>query len=285
MDSEFVRIVNESRDVLKDGPRGGCFYDMAEYSSVIADALRGSTPYRPPKRADMILPGGMPSGALITPVTFMPASQNPLLGENNEEEFTCLDGDEQASEMYDKLVRDDEKGCVYCEHGMCKHELSRAELDQIHSLEEQHYGTMSDKSMYGWISEEYKQKIHKPLSTQQKVRNDKRTREGLAPINEEIPEWPAESVAKHFEKDGLYLHRELGDDIRVCKGIQKNLQYHGIAKKRKSGGKDVDAERVKLWKELSKHKSELIVKMHGLYPNIVKRQKKDTESVKPSGTR
>jgi hypothetical protein len=262
-----------------------------EFSSVISDALGSGSAHRTPaptpssrkRNADTAGFGGaLQSGALITPVTLMPAGSNPLLNDNEEDEFTCLDGDEQAAVLHDRFMQDEDKGCVYCEHGMCKHELSRAELDQIHALEEEHYGTMSDKSMYNWISEEYKQKIKDPLTLQKAVR-DKRL--GVT-TTEEIPDWPPEGVAKHFEKDGLYMHRMIGDDLRFTQILQNNLRYHGIAKKRKTGGKDLDADRIKTWRELSKHKSELITRMHMLYPKIAKRQDKSSaEGAKPSGTR
>jgi hypothetical protein len=260
-----------------------------EYSSFVSDALRGGNPYRPPtsrKRTatDAGLSQGPMPGALITPITLMPASQNPLLNDD-EEEYTCLDGDERAAELYDKFMQEEDGKCVYCNHGMGKNELSKQEIEQIHSLEEENYGTMSDSAMNNWIADEYKQKLRNPVVLQRTI---KARKEGKLPCLDDIPEWTPEGVAKHFEEDGLYLHRELGDDIRVTKRIQKNLQFHELAKKKKSGGKTINADKVKLWQLLSKHKSDLVTRMHLLYPHIAKRQKKTQstgEGVKPSGTR
>jgi len=154
-------------------------------------------------------------------------------------------------------------------------------LDQIHNLDEEHYGTMSDEASYKWIAEEYKTGIYEPLELQ---RTTKEKRTGIT--GDPIPILTPEAVAKHFEEDGLYLHRELGDDIRVCKKIQKHIQFYELARKSPSGKKRLDFEKIKTWREVSKHKMDLVTKMHSLYPHIAKRQKKSAgEPIKPPGTR
>jgi hypothetical protein len=221
------------------------------------------------------------SGAVITPVNLLPAGQNPLLGEEEEEECVCLSGDEEAASLHDKLIAEtDQKDCVYCSYGMSRHQLAKQELDEIHSLEEEHYGTMSDRAMFSWIHDEYRTRIETPLKIQQEVKTKKTGQE-----QEQIPEWSTEAVAKHFEREGLYMHRMIGNDIKFCDLLQTNLRFHGIAKK-KNNRRELDGEKIKLWQGLSKTKVDLISRMHILYPHIAKRQKKSsTEGSKPSGAK
>lgn len=254
-----------------------------EYSSLISQALR---PQRSGRKRDssMAFGGGQSySAAVITPVALLPNSQNPLLtapdGTPLTDEYTCLDGDEQDASLHDKLMQDPDEGCVFCEHGSCN-EHSKAELDQIHAIEEESYGLRSDGSTFKYISDEYKRRIHQPLTIQKNIRDKREGRTTSQPL----PEWPIEMVARHFNKDGLYMHREIGSDIRFCSKLQKNLQFHGIAKKT-DAGKDIELERAKLWIALSKHKSDLTKTFHSLYPQIAKRQKKNPTDNKPSGAK
>lgn len=199
-----------------------------------------------------------------------PASQNPLL--EPDEEYTHLDGDEEAAEMYNRMSKPHEgPPCVFCEHGGCRRDAAASELQDIHDLEEEHYGTIADPQLFKWIAEEYKARVYDPCMVQneaKKARGDK-----LAKDEEEIRLWTADDVARHYEREGLYLHRELGKDIRTCSAIQDQLRFHGIVRRNKQGEKVVDVTNAKLWKLLSQHKSELITRMGVLYPSIAKRQK------------
>lgn len=267
--------------------------NLGEFSSVVASALLGGDQSRKGRRRNteqntsFSQPQSFTS-AVITPLTILPNAENPMLNDEDEE-YVCLDGDEDEQKLYEKFnlteEQTEESKCVYCKHGMCKHESSSAELDEIHSLEEQHYGTISDKSMFKWISEEYDSRIRTPLVLEQQAKLKRGSTSGV----EEIPQWDEENVAKHFERDGMYLHRLLGKDIRVSDLILDQLRFCELAKRKKGEKRKIlELEKVKLWKEVSKHKSDLITKMHVLYPNIAKRQKKSDkgmEGAKPPGTR
>lgn len=250
-----------------------------EYSPGVREALRqGATTGRrkggPTSSRDT-------GASFIAPISIFPMSQNPLMGgdgEADDEEWVCFDGEERDAELYEHTCNDT-TDCVYCKHGDGSGEAS-GELEAIHNLEEEHSGTMADPAMWEMISTTYKKRIHDPAALQQQVRNKRLKKNDDAPV----PEWAPTTVARHFTKDGLYPLREIGDDIRFARTMQQHLRFKGIMKS-KGGEKMMDLERAKLWKELSRHKTDLLKTLVQFNPNALKKKGQTSVGVKPPGAK
>lgn len=211
------------------------------------------------------------SATLLAPVNILPFNQNPLLADNEEDQFVPLNGDELALQNYEKMLQDTGEDCVYCNHGMNNEDFSKTELMQIHNLYQDNYGSISDRALYKWISEEYKRRIHNILTLREHIR----TKRGQVNSAESIPYWSPESIENHFENHTLFPPKEWLDDIKTIKKVQKTVSYYGLAKNGiKKGSQKIDLDNAKLWLLFQDRKVKTIDKLVTSCPHLMGKYKK-----------
>lgn len=203
------------------------------------------------------------------------SSDNDALLQAEEEVFSCLDGDEKNAQLWNDMMKDPHKDCgVGCgSHG------NFLEMEEIESIHSKLYGKKSDESIYKDIADDYRRRIYTPQNDQKKILEKIHKRK-----LDDIPEWSEEDVRKHIEYDTINITHEIGRDIRKARMLLSHLEYNQVARVSKDGKKFIVQGSLDNWIKLSKHKTELCMKLESL-DKKKNGENMDKKTSKPSGSR
>lgn len=182
----------------------------------------------------------------------------------NTIEYVPILGQEKDAERWKSLNNGEPCRCLICRKGATptgNKTEGESELEKIHQLYKQLHGKVDDQVICHEISNLTDELITKPTMEAWNA-----THPGKTP--QEIPDWKPMEVAKHFEVGGLYLWKQMGDNIKTINSIIKEIQYTGIVKEDKlTKTRSVDERNLKAMERLMRLHADLSKTYSQLYTN------------------
>lgn len=170
-----------------------------------------------------------------------PAATMAVEDDEDGEFVPCMFSDDEESDG--ELEHGEGCRCPLCVHGDGGTGASHHVLQQMEDIDRTMAGKVSDKAIWQLQANMYQKHVTEPLA-----------RQGI-----KAPVVTPEDCRKHFSRHRVNSKRLIGDDIRFISSMQKRFRKTQIlSRNTMTGETKMDAQAIRQWTQLSKHKLDLI---------------------------